>query len=654
MPSITAVTIFIFGLSAFNHGVSNLISPRKALAAKQLQDSALPALNSFSVAIIGIGIYYMLAAYQENRGFFALTLGRFISARIFWVQGPAWRVIATWEAFSAGLTAVALAYEGYYGSPVGSSGAVESLRRPVWSISANPLLGWRYTGVWKQAPKNKALNLFLVSKQFHVEVQDVIRRLPNNYHVDIMFVKNYGLWTTSDFVKRPISRYIDKVTSTFRIFEPTDDLDDRFEDSLSFQGGDGGPGAAVWAFYDLLVSLSRHGPGYPGRQNSQGFIIKVIEVDVVTPTDGAAHTRLACRDNDEPWWLRWSDIEDGSEPVPEKRLANYMTTHLDAVLNASTDAIPYCKELYEHITESITFQLNGQEWKKRRMDDYLEKCNPSTWPQHYRSSRRCYAREIRRWLRWVRNRRFAIIIGAGPTSGRGIARVLAQHDSGNLAVALLARNADNLNNLRDSLRKETNGVLQSFPTDTQPENLRKAFKDIANHADFKDLKLKLAIYHVKHASKKPFLEETPEDFNASMQTYTTGAVVFAQEALKLMYEQNGGQTLLADTNGAKKGTIIFTGTLGAMRTNTGYAAYGATRASARMVAQAIAKEHSKFGVQCVHAIANGRITDEDTEETRTGKHMRAEDVGQTYLWLSQQPSSLWVHELDLRPAQESF
>ncbi|KAH7154438.1 hypothetical protein DER46DRAFT_649806 [Fusarium sp. MPI-SDFR-AT-0072] len=248
----------------------------------------------------------------------------------------------------------------------------------------------------------------------------------------------------------------------------------------------------------------------------------------------------------------------------------------------------------------------------------------------------------------------AIIIGAGPTSGCGIARVLARQDGGNLAVALLARNADNLNSLRDSLRKETNGILHSFPTDTQPENLRQAFKDIANHKDFKDLKLKLAIYHVKHASKKPFLEETPEEFNESMQVYTTGAVVFAQEALNLMYEQNGGQTLLADTNGTKKGTIIFTGTLGAMRTNTGYAAYGATRASARMVAQAIAKEHSKFGVQCVHAIANGRITDEDTEETRTGKHMRAEDVGQTYLWLSQQPSSLWVHELDLRPAQESF
>src|SRR6478735_3786932 len=52
---------------------------------------------------------------------------------------------------------------------------------------------WRPTGVWEQAPKNKALSLLLVSKQFHAEVKDVATRLPNNYHVDIMFVKNYGL-----------------------------------------------------------------------------------------------------------------------------------------------------------------------------------------------------------------------------------------------------------------------------------------------------------------------------------------------------------------------------------------------------------------------------------------------------------------------------
>ncbi|EXF85862.1 short-chain dehydrogenase/reductase SDR [Colletotrichum fioriniae PJ7] len=248
----------------------------------------------------------------------------------------------------------------------------------------------------------------------------------------------------------------------------------------------------------------------------------------------------------------------------------------------------------------------------------------------------------------------AIIIGAGPTSGAGIARILASPQHGNLAVALLARNPENLQNIAADLRKSSKGILHPFPTDTEPENLRRTFQQIADHADFKDLKLKLAIYHVKNASKKPFLEETPEAFNDSISTFTTGGVVFAQEALKLMYAQNGGQTLLSDTEGAKKGTIIFTGTLGAMRTNQQYAAYGASRAAARMVAQAIAKEHSKFGVHVVHAIANGGIIDEENENTKTGKRMRAEDVGELYLWLSQQPSSLWTHELDMRPAQETF
>ncbi|KAL0940402.1 oxidoreductase [Colletotrichum truncatum] len=248
----------------------------------------------------------------------------------------------------------------------------------------------------------------------------------------------------------------------------------------------------------------------------------------------------------------------------------------------------------------------------------------------------------------------AILIGAGPTSGAGIARILASPQHGNLAVAILARNGDNLQKLASELRTSSNGIIHPFPTDTQPDNLRRTFQQIADHPDFKDLKLKLSIYHVKHSSRKPFLEETPEAFSDSMNTYTTGALVFAQESLKLMYAQNGGQTLLADTNGVKKGTIIFTGTLGAMRTNQQYAAYGASRAAARMVAQAIAKEHSKFGVHCVHAIANGGIIDAENEDTTTGKKMKAEDVGELYHWLSQQPSSLWTHELDMRPAQESF
>ncbi|KAL8820319.1 MAG: hypothetical protein Q9191_007540 [Dirinaria sp. TL-2023a] len=247
----------------------------------------------------------------------------------------------------------------------------------------------------------------------------------------------------------------------------------------------------------------------------------------------------------------------------------------------------------------------------------------------------------------------AILIGAGPTTGAGIARILAHPSHGNLAVALLARNPESLKSLASKLRSETqNATVETFPTDTSPASLSKAFADIRAQPSFANLKLKVSVYSVKHASKKPFLDETYEDFTSSLDTYVGGAMAFAQETIRLLFEHHGDKPL-AD-GGEKKGTLIFTGTLGALRTNAQFSAYGASRASVRMLAQGLAKEYSEKGIQVVHTIANGGIKDEDTEAQRSGKTMSAEAVGKTYLWLSQQEPTLWTHELDLRPAQEKF
>lgn len=74
-------------------------------------------------------------------------------------------------------------------------------------------------------------------------------------------------------------------------------------------------------------------------------------------------------------------------------------------------------------------------------------------------------------------------------------------------------------------------------------------------------------------------------------------MAFSKEVVKMLFDQNG-QTLLAD-GGGKKGTLIFTGTLGAMRTNANFAAYGASRSGARSLAQALAKEYSPSKCACV-------------------------------------------------------
>jgi hypothetical protein len=61
----------------------------------------------------------------------------------------------------------------------------------------------------------------------------------------------------------------------------------------------------------------------------------------------------------------------------------------------------------------------------------------------------------------------------------------------------------------------------------------------------------MAVYSIKHSSKKPFLEETREDFEESLETYVGGAFTFAQESIKRMFEDHGEKGL--EEGGEKKG-----------------------------------------------------------------------------------------------------
>ena len=150
------------------------------------------------------------------------------------------------------------------------------------------------------------------------------------------------------------------------------------------------------------------------------------------------------------------------------------------------------------------------------------------------------------------------------------------------------------------------------------------------------------------------MTETHADFVSSLETYVGGAMAFSQEALKLLFEHHGEQGL-AETGGKKKGTLIFTGTLGAMRSNAQFSSYGAGRAGVRQLSQSLGKEFSEKGVHVVHVIANGGIVDDtEGEDVKVGKKINAESVGKTYLWLIGQDVDLWTSELDIRPAMEKY
>jgi hypothetical protein len=109
MPTPAAYTIYAFGITAFIAGLSNLLFGNSALDNFGLPDACLPAMYGNALAAIAMGIYYTLAAYQENHLFFALTVPmRTLTAVIFWRLGGPWKPAGVWEGFGAALTGLAL------------------------------------------------------------------------------------------------------------------------------------------------------------------------------------------------------------------------------------------------------------------------------------------------------------------------------------------------------------------------------------------------------------------------------------------------------------------------------------------------------------------------------------------------------------------
>ncbi|KAI8716567.1 hypothetical protein NCS52_00950800 [Fusarium sp. LHS14.1] len=110
MVSSVQIAITAFGVSAFVSGVSTLINPSYTLDFLDLPLAALPSVRGNALAAIGMGIYYSLAAYQNNTAFFAASVPmRLLSASIFWAQG--WQVASIWEGIGSIATGLALLWQ---------------------------------------------------------------------------------------------------------------------------------------------------------------------------------------------------------------------------------------------------------------------------------------------------------------------------------------------------------------------------------------------------------------------------------------------------------------------------------------------------------------------------------------------------------------
>lgn len=132
----------------------------------------------------------------------------------------------------------------------------KELRQKAWLGYA-----WVASAIWQLPQSSSALSILLVSKQVNIETKYVIEHAPTNYHVDVMFLKDYGLWTAWSIPALPRTQYIESVYATFRIFEP-EGLKKRSRRSMDFGHTSIGPPGSAWSLYQMLMSLLRAGPGY--------------------------------------------------------------------------------------------------------------------------------------------------------------------------------------------------------------------------------------------------------------------------------------------------------------------------------------------------------------------------------------------------------
>lgn len=154
----------------------------------------------------------------------------------------------------------------------------------------------------------------------------------------------------------------------------------------------------------------------------------------------------------------------------------------------------------------------------------------------------------------------------------------------------------------------------------------------------------LLIHNAARLVIRDFLDIDPGEFEQSWRVACFGGMLCARAVLPGMLE-------------AGRGTLVFTGATASIKGGARFSAFASSKFALRGLAQSLARQYGPRGVHVVHTVIDGVIWGERAEHTfamERGACMEPEHIADTYMQLiGQQPTS-WTHEVDLRPANESF
>jgi NAD(P)-dependent dehydrogenase (short-subunit alcohol dehydrogenase family) len=218
------------------------------------------------------------------------------------------------------------------------------------------------------------------------------------------------------------------------------------------------------------------------------------------------------------------------------------------------------------------------------------------------------------------NQGLVLVAGAGPGLGQAL---LHRFSAGGYRAVGLARNPPNVvADLTDA--QQVGATIQKLIAQYGPP--------------------KVVIHNPARLLIAPLMETSPEDFEAVWRAIALSAFHLAQATLPVMAQSGGG-------------VFIASGATASLRGGAKFCAFASAKFALRGLMQSLARQYQSQGVHVAHVVLDG-IIDNARSRTLHGlgpeRMMQTADIAESYWQLAHQNCSTWTHELDLRPASESF
>jgi NAD(P)-dependent dehydrogenase (short-subunit alcohol dehydrogenase family) len=228
-----------------------------------------------------------------------------------------------------------------------------------------------------------------------------------------------------------------------------------------------------------------------------------------------------------------------------------------------------------------------------------------------------------------------LVTGVGLEHGTG-AEIAKRFSEGGYQVAMLARNADNL----DSLARKYEGA-RAYPCDVSDLD---AFVATLSRIKAEMGAPKVVVHNALRSTRGSVLEMDPNDLERNFRVNTTALLYLARETIPGMLE-------------AGEGAILVTGNTSAIRGKTNWAFFASTKAAQRILAESIAREFGPQGIHVAYFIIDASI---DTPRTRPALAPDKPDdffakpaaIAEEMFRVAHQDRSTWSFRVELRPFGE--